>query len=455
MKVGLAEVASIVEGVTSSERSGDVVTGVTVNSRLVSPGDLFVAFIGGTLDGHDFVDEALKRGAAAAMVSREVDSAGPVIQVADTGVALTKLARWVRDSLDPLVVGITGSTGKTSTKDLVVAVSSTNLNTLGSEKNYNNEIGVPLTLLGIKAETEVVVCEMGARGIGHIAALCELARPQVGIVTNVGVTHYEQFGSVEAIARAKSELVRSLPEGGTAVLNADDPAVLAMRDSTAAEVITFGLGAAADVRGEQVTLDGLGRPSFRIAHGAGSIWVTLPFSGRHHCPNALAAVAAGLALGIPIEDMRTGLERAVASPWRMQVERSEGVLLVNDAYNASPSSVEAALETCTAMVAAPGRLIAILGHMAELGDIETAEHWRIGEIAAQTCSRLIVVGTKAKEIAEGARAAGMTDVIRVGSPDEVTEHLSDLGTGDVVLVKGSRSAGLENVTESLKGVPSR
>lgn len=455
MKVALTEIASVVEGVLDPDLERDVVTGVTINSRSVQPGDLFVAFQGGTLDGHDFVAEAWRRGAAAVMVSRKVDPAGPVIRVADTGVALTRLARWVRDSLDPIVIGITGSTGKTSTKDLVVAVSSTRFNTSGSPKNYNNEIGVPLTLLGIKAETEVIVCEMGARGIGHIAALCELARPQVGIVTNVGVTHYEQFGSVQAIARAKSELVRGLPEGGTAVLNADDPAVLAMQGSTVAEVITFGMGSVADVRGEQVTLDGLGRPSFRISHRGGSIWVTLPFSGMHHCLNALAAVAAGLALGIRIEDMRTGLESAVASPWRMQVERSEGVLLVNDAYNASPSSVEAALETCTAMVSAPGRLIAVLGHMAELGDIEAAEHERIGKIAAQRCSRLIVVGSKAVKIADGARTAGMTDVIKVDSPDEIAGHLSDLSTGDVVLVKGSRSAGLEYVTDSLKGVPSR
>lgn len=455
MKMPVTEVASVVDGTLHPSGAHAQVTGVTVSSRSVEPGDLFVAFKGRTLDGHDFVGEAFRAGAAAALVCEPVDSAGTVITVSDTGKALTRLAGWVRDSLDPLVIGITGSTGKTSTKDLVVAALSTRFATLGSEKNYNNEIGVPLTLLGMKAETEVVVCEMGARGIGHIAALCEIARPQVGIVTNVGVTHYEQFGSVQAIARAKSELIRGLPEGGTAVLNADDPAVLEMRESATAEVLTFGMGTGADVRGERVTLDGLGRPSFRISHRAESIWVTLPFSGRHHSLNALAAVAAGLALGIPIAEMRSGLESATPSPWRMQVERAGGILLINDAYNASPSSVEAALETCTAMVAEPGRLIAVLGYMAELGDIEETEHRRIGSIAAQNTDRLVVVGAKAAGIAEGARAAGMRDVVTVSSSDEVIAQLTDLKPGDVVLVKGSRSAGLENVTESLKGVPSR
>lgn len=449
MKLSIEDAAKVVDGILVGP-SGVEFSGATANSREVSEGNLFVALPGNHLDGHAFVADAFLRGACAAMVERELPGSGPQIVVENTARALSRLASWSRDVVDPVVIGVTGSTGKTSTKDLLASICSRKFLTVASKGSYNTEVGVPLTLLAINRQTEMVVCEMGARGPGQIAELCAIARPHVGIVTNVGVTHYEQFGSRDAIAAAKAELVEALPEGGSAVLNGDDPLVEAMKSQTKATVTTFGSAHTADVRVESPRFDAHGRPTFRIVRGREGIWVSLQMSGRHQLINAAAAAAAALALSIPLDDCRAGLESARSSPWRMEVRSAGGVVVINDAYNANPMSVASALDTASAMVTSGGRLIAVLGYMAELGEIAPAEHRKVGELAASLAARLIVVSDRAADIAQGALRSGMTDVAVAQGGDEVLELLGDLEAGDVILVKGSRAAGLEDLAEQIR-----
>ncbi|HEX2149695.1 MAG TPA: UDP-N-acetylmuramoyl-tripeptide--D-alanyl-D-alanine ligase, partial [Actinomycetota bacterium] len=357
---------------------------------------------------------------------------------------------WVRDVLNPIVVGITGSTGKTSVKDLLASIVKGRMSVIASEKSFNNELGVPLTLARTKGDTRVVVVEMGARGVGQIRDLCNLARPHMGIVTNVGVTHYEMFGSRAAIARAKGELVEAIPEGGAAILNADDPLVAGMsrRRGDLVDVLTYGIAEKAWLQGQEVKIDRLGRPTFRMAQGSQrGVWVEMQVSGVHQVMNALAASAAALALGLTLEDCRIGLEAAEISPWRMQIREAGGAVIVNDAYNASPTSVASALQTCAGMTRDGGRLVVILGHMAELGNLAETEHARIGALAASLASRLVAVGPGAVPIAEGALREGMTDVVQVPDAAAAVAAVGALGRGDVLLVKGSRVAALEQVSD--------
>lgn len=454
MRLRLSEAERITGGALRGDGQDAVITGASIDSRHVSEGNLFAALRGEFLDGHDFVNHAFDQGASVAIVERDVsDPRGPLLRVEDTLRAITRLASYIRDTLDPIVVGITGSTGKTSTRDLLASVTSRKFRTISAEKNFNNEIGLPLTLLRIAQETEVVLCELGARGSGHIRQLCDVARPQVGIVTNVGVSHYELFKTREEIAASKSELVKALPEGGSAILNADDRLVAPMARETEAHVITFGK-IKGDVVAQDVKLDSWGRPRFRLFYRGERLPVELLASGLHQVENAAAAAAAGIALGLSLEECGLGLEDAQISPWRMQVSEQNGVIFVNDAYNSAPSSAAAAIESCALMLRPGGRLIAVLGHMAELGDIEEAEHRALGERSASTVDHLVVVGERASLIAEGARGAGAANVDRVASADQAVDLLlSDpalIRAGDVVLVKGSRVAGLEKVIDSIQ-----
>lgn len=464
MRLSLADVARVTGGSLHGAAPETETTGVSIDSRQVGSGHLFVALAGESADGHDFARAAVSAGAAAALVARPVPDAGPQVVVADPLLALQQLAAWVRDVVDPLVVGITGSTGKTSTKDLLHAVSAVRHPTVAAERSFNNDLGVALTLLRSGPDTRVVVCELGARGIGQIRALCRYVRPQVGVVTNVGVTHFEHFGSVEAIVAAKSELPAALGPHGVAVLNADDPRVAGMAAAGPAEVLTYGLARRAFLRADAIEVDRLGRPSFRLVRGSMQVPVQLQMAGRHQVWNALAAAGAGLALGLELEEVALGLAAARSSPWRMEVSQRDGVVVVNDAYNANPTSVAAALQTCAAMVPPGGRLLAVLGGMAELGPIEVAEHRRMGGLAAPLVQRLVTVGDQAAPMAQGARAAGLADVVPVpdtalggGSLSAVLAALGPLVRGDVVLVKASRVAGLERLAARLvaplAGVP--
>ncbi|HEX2052198.1 MAG TPA: UDP-N-acetylmuramoyl-tripeptide--D-alanyl-D-alanine ligase [Actinomycetota bacterium] len=451
MNLSLPDAARVLGADPSGLARGVRITGAVVDSRLVKPGDAFFALQGDFLDGHDFVREALRKGAAAVVVGREVE-ADPArrIVVPDPAAGLTALAGWLRDVLNPIVVGITGSTGKTSVKDLLTAIVRARMPVVASEKSFNNELGVPLTLLKTRSDTRAVVVEMGTRGIGQIAELCRLARPHIGVVTNVGVAHYEMFGSRAAIARAKGELVEALPEGGAAVLNADDPLVAAMasRRGSMVDLLTYGTSGGAWLRADNLKVDRLGRATFRLARGAQrGVWVSLQASGMHQVNNAMAAATAAMALGLTLEECRIGLEAAEISPWRMQVRQLGEATIVNDAYNASPASVISALQTCAGMVGEGGRLLVILGHMAELGAISETEHLRIGALAASLADRLVAVGTAAEPIAAGATQEGMADVVRVRDAEAAAAAVGPLRPGDVLLVKGSRVAALEKVSD--------
>jgi UDP-N-acetylmuramoyl-tripeptide--D-alanyl-D-alanine ligase len=408
------------------------VDGASQDSRTVRRGQLFVPVVAGR-DGHEFIAAALSRGAAAYLTHGPTEG-GTAIEVEDTVRALQAAGRLARTRLPNPVFGITGSVGKTSVKDLLASILSERLVTAASAQSFNNEIGVPLTLLNAPEGTQAVVVEMGARGVGHIAELCEIAHPTVGVVTRVAAVHTSEFGTVEEVARAKGELVESLPPRGIAILNAADPRVAAMARRTAATVLTFGDGG--DVRAEDLTLDDELRPTFVLASPWERAKVTLMARGRHQVENALAAAAAGLAEGIGEAAVVRGLERGSLSRWRMELATApSGAVILNDAYNANPTSVAAALESLASVRAR--RRIAVLGVMAELGDRSEADHAAIGELARDLGVDVIAVD---------APGYGSLDV---SSIDEALAALGDLGEGDAVLVKGSRVAGLERLAERL------
>jgi UDP-N-acetylmuramoyl-tripeptide--D-alanyl-D-alanine ligase len=452
----LAEVAELTGGALSGPADARVTGKVTLDSRTVAPGDLFVAVAGERVDGHDFFGAAAAAGAVAALGTRP-DDALPTVVVDDPVVALGRLAAGVHARLTAgglRTIGITGSSGKTSTKDLLGQVLAAAGPTVSPPGSYNNDIGLPLTVLSADEASRFLVLEMGSRGPGHIARLCAIAGPQVGVVLNVGSAHLGEFGSPDGVAQAKGELVEALPEDGTAVLNAEDPRVLGMASRTRARVVTTGQGPDADVRGTGDALDEQGRATFDLWVGEETHPVHLQVVGRHQVANALSAAGAALAVGMEPADVAAALSSATArSRWRMEVDRrADGVTVVNDAYNANPESMRAALAALTGLPAT--RRIAVLGAMGELGHDAPAEHERLGRDAAAAGVDLIVaVGPDAVGITEGAAAAGRRageESVHVPDRAAARELLSEvLRPGDVVLVKASRSYGLELLAADL------
>ena len=448
----LSEVASAVDGRVLGEDV--IVTSAVSDSRAAVPGSLFVALEGERVDGHGFVVEAISRGSSAALVTRPVTGV-PCVEVADTGAALLTLARDERRRrADMTVVGITGANGKTSTKDMTAAVLGTRFRTHASPASFNTEVGLPVTLLGAPADAEVVVAEMGARRVGDVALLCEIARPEVVVVTNVGVAHLEVFGSWEAIVEASAEPVEALDGDGLAVLNADDPVVRGYAERTGAGVRWFGLSHDADVRASELEVDVDGRVRFMLETNGDREPVELAVPGEHMVSNALAAAAVGSALGVSATECATALKDAHVSAWRMEMfTTADDVRVVNDAYNASPESMAAGLKAARWM-ARDGRLVAVLGHMAELGPIALDEHERLGELIVRVgVDRLITVGDPARMIYRAAVREGQLpeDALDVDTVQEAIDTLRGwLRPGDVVLVKGSRVVGLERVAEALR-----
>jgi UDP-N-acetylmuramoyl-tripeptide--D-alanyl-D-alanine ligase len=412
------------------------VAGVTIDSRSVPALSLFVPVVAAR-NGHDFIADAVQHGAVAyltAQSSSDVDATAIVVD--DTADALLRLGRHARTRLPDRVVGITGSVGKTTVKDLTRAAMAPRYAVQANARSFNNELGVPLTLANAPDETEVTVVEMGARGRGHIALLCDVAHPTVGVVTAVALAHTELFGSLEEVAAAKGELVEALPSSGAAVLNADDPLVAAMASRASARVVTYGVDAGqTDVTATDVEIDTELRASFELQSPWGSAVVRLPIAGLHQVSNALAAATAALVLGVTPEEVVDGLASASISPWRMEIKRaSSGATVINDAYNANPASTEAALRSLAALPAR--RRIAVLGVMAELGEAGPSEHKRIAALARDLGIELIAVdapdyGVPVADGVDGALAA------------------LQLGDGDAVLVKGSRVAGLEMLASAL------
>ncbi|MGB8942048.1 MAG: UDP-N-acetylmuramoyl-tripeptide--D-alanyl-D-alanine ligase [Streptomyces sp.] len=453
--LSLAEIATVVGGQTYDIPDPSVqVTGPVVrDSSEVEPGSLFVAFAGERADGHDYAAAVVEAGAAAVLASRPVGV--PAIVVDDVQAALGALARHVVERLGATLVALTGSVGKTSSKDLLAQVLRSKAPTVFTPGSLNNEIGLPLTALSATDETQFLVLEMGARGIGHIRYLTGLTPPKIGLVLNVGTAHIGEFGGREQIAVAKGELVESLPADGTAVLNADDPLVRAMASRTKARVLLFGESADADVRAENVRLTENGQPAFTLHTPSGCGDVTLRLYGEHHVSNALAAAAVAHELGMSADEIARALSEAgTLSRWRMEVtERPDGVTVVNDAYNANPESMRAALRALAAM-AKGRRTWAVLGHMAELGDEGLAEHDAVGRLAVRlNVSKLVAVGGReASWLQLGAYNEGSwgEESVHVSDAQAAIDLLrSELRPGDVVLVKASRSVGLERIATAL------
>ncbi|MDF0513403.1 UDP-N-acetylmuramoyl-tripeptide--D-alanyl-D-alanine ligase [Agromyces sp. H3Y2-19a] len=460
----LAEVAEATGGVlrldgTEATPLTVVAGAVTTDSREIGAGDLFVAKRGEFDDGHRFAPAAAEQGAALLIVEHALDLAVPQVIVADSvdalGALATEVVRRVRALGRLRIVGVTGSNGKTTTKNLLRAVLERIGPTVAARASYNNEVGAPVTMLELTDETEFLVAEMGASGVGEIARLVKMARPDVGIVLKVGLAHAGEFGGIEQTVRAKSEMVTDLLETDVAVLNADDPRVVPMAGLTAARVVWFGLGDAADVRATDLRVHARGTDFTVTVPGGDEARVHFGVLGEHHVMNALAAVAASLQLGVGLADIVTALEQVtLAERWRMQLMGGrDDITVINDAYNASPDSMSAALKTL-AQVKTPGtRTIAVLGEMSELGEFSGEEHDRIGLLAVRLgISQLVVVGQGARRLHISAINEGSWDgeSAFVETADEAFELVTaSTQPGDTILVKSSNSAGLRLLGDRL------
>jgi len=428
-------------------------TGVAVDSRQVQPGHLFIALPGEHRDGHEFIDDAISRGATGIITQQPPPSDMPqevsFFRVGNTLTALQRLAAYWRGKHRVKVVGITGSVGKTTCKEITAAVLSSAYKVLKSEANLNTEIGLPLSLLQLRPEHERVVLEMGMYGPGEIRLLCQIARPQIGVVANVGPVHLERLGTLEAIAAAKAELVESLPPDGWAILNGDDIQVAAMADRTSARVALFGESPQCSVRGAVLSTSGLEGITFRLTCDNESEDISAPLPGRHNLYNALAAAAVGLADGLSLQEVAAALAAAEV-PLRLRTFAGpKGSTILDDTYNASPTSMLAALDLLAEL---PGRHLALLGDMLELGSFEEEGHRLVGERAAQTTNFLYTLGERGQLIGEAAKAAGHQNVQLLSSKEKAAATIREtLSEGDHLLVKASRLMALETVIEELTG----
>lgn len=459
-KFTLQEVITATAGELKFKGNYPNINGVSIDSRTLVPGDVFFAIRGANFDGHNYITAAIEKGAAAIVCERRADnpSAGPsaVIQVTDSLQAFGRLACFHRQRFTVPVIGITGSNGKTTTKELIAAILTEKRQVVKTEKNYNNEIGLPLTLFKIEAATEAVVVEMGMRGRGQIAYLADLAVPTIGVITNIGLTHLELLGTQVAIAEAKAELIEALPASGWAILNADDPLVAAMAARCQGDSLFYSLQQGPDGHGrtssalylvnattkaasEEVTVDGRwGKFSF-----------TLPLLGQHNIANALAAATVSLALGFTPEEVVRGLQKATTAEKRLRIVEVDGITVLDDTYNASPASVQAALAVLQ-QLQNRGRKIAVFGDMLELGEISTQAHQQIGELAADHgCAAVFTYGPLSIATKEGAARKGIP-ASHYESKEELGIVLENyLKSGDAVLIKGSRGMEMEVVVEKL------
>lgn len=434
----------------AGDGSGFVTGGVSTDTRTIVEGTLFLALRGERFDAHDYLGEAVAAGAAALVVERMPEGFSPgeaaVIRVPDTLVALQRLARWYRGLIDMVVVGITGSNGKTTTKDFAAAVLGQKFKVNATKGNLNNHIGLPLTVLASGDDTEVCVLEMGMNHPGEIAPLCEIARPHLGIITNVGTAHLEFMGSREGIAEEKGALARSLPEVGTLVVSAACDFVDYFQKRTQARTVAVGNGRG-EVRAEQLRFDADGASFELTVEGGGQVPVRLPVAGRHMVINALLAAAVGRALGLTLGEIKSGLESAELTSGRLKRYLSRGVTVFDDSYNANPDSVRAALDTLADQRVENGHTrTAVLGMMAELGTHSEGMHREVGRHAAECGIRVVSVGTEAEPVSLGAREAGAPLVKHFEDHLQAAAWLrKEVGEGDCVLFKGSRMAAVENV----------
>ncbi len=462
----LFDVIEILGGQAPREMD-QIIHRAVADSREAGPGDLFVALPGEQTDGHNFVAAAFARGAAAALIHKDAPADCQVIDLRSTPLdlstfnlpvclrventlsALQRLGEVWRARFDVRVIGVTGSVGKSSTKELTWAVLSHRFNTYKNEGNLNSEIGLPMALLELNEDHERAVLEMGMFAVGEIALLCRLAMPAVGIVTNVGPVHLSRLGSIEAIAQAKAELVEALPQDGTAILNYDDPLVRKMAEKTRARVIYYGLDPRADLWADHIEGVGLEGITFRLHYQGEVMHVRAPLLGRHSVHTSLRAAAAGLVEGMSWDHVLAGLQDRRAALRLVAVPGPNDSTILDDTYNASPASTLAALNLLDDM---QGRKIAVLGDMLELGDYEIAGHRIVGGRVAQVADVLVTVGERGRIIAQEALAGGMKSdcVLMCATNEQAIEHLQALvAPGDFILIKGSRGMQMENIVSKL------
>jgi UDP-N-acetylmuramoyl-tripeptide--D-alanyl-D-alanine ligase len=467
--------ADALESLTNYRPEGNtpVITEAAIDSRQVIPGSLFVAIPGERVDGHDFLAEAFKRGASFALIQKDVDASfrtldlraglnadsipnltSPLcLRVENTLSALQQIARFWRRKLDLRVIGITGSVGKSTTKELVAEVLSQRYRTLKSPGNLNNEIGLPLSILRLSSGYQRAVLEMGFYVPGEIAFLCDIAQPQVGVVTNIGTVHAERAGSQEAIAQGKTELVQALPDDGVAILNFDDPWVRKMEEKTRAQVFFYGLSSEADLWADNVEGQGLEGIRFRLHYQRETLYVRVPLIGRHSVHTALRAAAVGLVEGLTWQEIFDGLNQGHTQLRLVAVRSKTGALILDDTYNASPESMLAALNLLDEL---DGRKIAVLGDMLELGQYERQGHEMVGLRAAQVADTLLTLGTRGHMIAEAARRSGMkkSAVLEFEELDQIIEWLNqNLAKNDSVLIKGSHGLHMDRIVNVLEVRP--
>ena len=445
-----AEVLAATKGKCLTPGTAAKFAGVATDTRNLAAGSLFVALSGERFDGHDFIEAAVRQGAAGIVASCEpagVPSAVAVFLVPDTRLAYQDLARFHRCRFQMPVIAVTGSNGKTSTKDMIAAVLSTQRNILKTEANFNNEIGLSQTLLKIGPEHEAVVVEMGMRGLGEIAGLAATARPTVGVVTNVGETHLERLGSVENIAAAKAELVQALPMEGIAILNGDDVHVLAMRQKTNARVMTYGIGPDLDVQAINLHYSAQG-VSFDCRAKQATVAITLPVPGIHNVYNALAAIAVALELGVGLEAAARGLATFEPGKMRLNIRNYGDITVIDDTYNASPLSMAAAIDVLATV--AKGRKLAAIGDMLELGAAAPAAHEKVGrQLAAAGVEAVLALGDMARMAAETARDHGVAMVAACPDHQTAIQLLRKiLLPGDTLLLKGSRGMTMEKLLDA-------
>jgi len=456
MKFTAAEVVQFTNGEILAGVSNAQAQSWSIDTRSLQPGAGFFA-LHGIRDGHDFVETAFINGAALAVVARADrqdcldESRQALVRVADPAIALVDIAREARRRLTKAIaVGITGSAGKTTTKDLTAAALSTERKVHANEQSFNNEVGTPLTLLSAPENTEVLIAEMGARKAGNITELADLVKPSIGVITNIGMAHAEYLGGRTGIAAVKSELVVALPESGLAILNADCDQTASLSKLTSARVVTVGQAKSADIVVSDINVDEEIRPSFSLKTDYGSVRIRLELRGAHHAVNAAMAAAVALELGINLDVIVANLQRVRAAKLRMEVTKTEsGIIVIDDSYNSSPTSATAAL-TSLASLKVSGRRWVVLGEMRELGEYSEAEHATLGaQVSAMGVDCLVAVGDRVDAMAAAARSGGVM-VNEVKDAQEAIAILdAEAKAGDVVLVKASRAVGLEVIAEHL------
>jgi UDP-N-acetylmuramoyl-tripeptide--D-alanyl-D-alanine ligase len=453
--LSLRQIAEFAGGSLSGGDANTTVSKISTDSRTLQAGDLFVPLRGDNFDGHKFVEQASERGAAGAVVEASWSGTTPksfaLIRVPDTLAGYQNLAANYRRSLKLKVIAITGSNGKTSTKDFVAATLAKKFRVTKTEANFNNHVGLPQTMLAANADDEIAVWEIGMNHPGEIAALAKIAAPDAGIITNIGVAHIEFMGSREAIATEKGALAEAVGAEGTVILNADDPLSQSIAQRTRAKIILAGIENGS-VRATDVRQSATGS-EFTVLEGAHRCRAQLPVPGIHMVQNAMLAVAAGRAFGLSLEECAAGLASTPLTKARLQIREINGLQFIDDSYNANPDSMKAALRTLIELDT-DGRRIAVLGEMGELGDESKRGHREVGEAAAELgVDELIAVGTTAAEIAHAAREAGLENTVAVKAPEEAAELLAQSARGgDLILVKGSRSARMERVLEAFSNL---